>query len=124
MGWGARASSPAAFGVPPKALEPWHGSPKGRFKSEASRRDADWKRPRRSRSRFSLNGSGLEQPHSLVMLLIPWERLIFGPPFLFQISHDVQPCRPGRLVTPKFAHPLAACKVVAQLAVPHPIAAC
>ncbi|MGA3182244.1 MAG: hypothetical protein ABSF38_18100 [Verrucomicrobiota bacterium] len=34
------------------------------------------------------------------MLLIPWKRLIFFPPFLFQISHDVQPLRRGNLVTP------------------------
>jgi hypothetical protein len=37
------------------------------------------------------------------MLLIAWKRLIFGPPFLFQISNDVQPRRRGSLVTPKFA---------------------
>lgn len=54
------------------------------------------------------------------MLLVTWKRLIFGPPFLFQISNDVQPRRLGSLVTPKFAHLLNACKVMAQLAVAHP----
>jgi hypothetical protein len=57
----------------------------------------------------------------LVILLIPWKRLIFGPPFLFQISNDVQPPRLGSLVVPKFAHLLNACKVMAQLAVAHPV---
>ena len=55
------------------------------------------------------------------MLLVPWKRLIFGPPFLFQISNDVQPRRRGSLVAPKFAHLLNACKVMAQLAVAHPV---
>src|ERR1019366_9363321 len=63
----------------------------------------------------------LEKPHSLVMLLVPWKRLIFGPPFLFQISNDVQPRCLGSLVTPKFARLLNACKVMAQLAVAHPV---
>jgi hypothetical protein len=35
----------------------------------------------------------LEQPQSLVMLLVPWQRLIFGELFLFQISNDVQTAR-------------------------------
>src|ERR1035441_8250647 len=55
------------------------------------------------------------------MLLVSWKRLIFGPPFLFQISNDVQPRRHGSLVTPKLAHLLNACKVMAQLAVAHPV---
>ena len=54
------------------------------------------------------------------MLLVPWKRLVFGPPFLFQISNDVQPRRRGSLVTPKFARLLNACKVMAQFAVAHP----
>jgi hypothetical protein len=62
-----------------------------------------------------------EQPHSLIMLLVSWKRLIFGPPFLFQISNDVQPGRRGSLVAPKLAHPLNAGKVMAQLAVAHPV---
>jgi hypothetical protein len=49
------------------------------------------------------------------MLLVPWEHLVFGPPFLFQISDDVQSRRGGLLVTPKFAHLLNAFKVMAQL---------
>jgi hypothetical protein len=56
---------------------------------------------------------GLEQSHSLVMLLVPWKRLILGPPFLFQISNDVQPRCRSRLITPKFARLLNACKVMA-----------
>jgi hypothetical protein len=55
------------------------------------------------------------------MLLVPWKRLIFGPPFLFQVGNDVQPRRLGSLVTPKFAHLLNACKVMAQLPVAHPV---
>ena len=55
------------------------------------------------------------------MLLVPWKRLIFGPTFLFQVSNDVQPGRLGSLVTPKFARLLNACKVMAQLAVAHPV---
>ena len=35
----------------------------------------------------------LEQSHSLVMLLVPWQRLIFGQLFLFQISNDVKTAR-------------------------------
>ena len=30
------------------------------------------------------------------MLFVPWKRTVFGPPFLFQISNDVQPRRRGR----------------------------
>ena len=55
------------------------------------------------------------------MLLVPGKRLVFGPPFLFQISNDVQPRRCGRLVAPKFARLLNACKVMAQFAVAHPL---
>ena len=55
------------------------------------------------------------------MLFVPWKGLVFGPPFLFQISTDVQPRRRGRLVAPKFARLLNACKVMAQLAVAHPV---
>ena len=55
------------------------------------------------------------------MLLVPWKRHIFAPPFLFQISNDVQPRCYGGLVTPKFAHLLNACKVMAQFAVAHPV---
>ena len=62
-----------------------------------------------------------EQPHPLVVLLVPGKRLIFGPPFLFQICNDVQPRRRRGLVTPKFAHLLNACKVMAQFAVAHPV---
>jgi hypothetical protein len=42
------------------------------------------------------------------MLFVPWKRLIFGPPFLFQIGNDVQPRRYGSLVTSKLAHLLNA----------------
>jgi hypothetical protein len=38
------------------------------------------------------------------MLLVLGKQLIFGPPFLFQISNDVQSSRLCCLVTPKFAH--------------------
>ena len=62
-----------------------------------------------------------KKPHSFVMLLVTWKRLIFGPPFLFQISNDVQPHYRGSLVNPKFAHLINACKVMAQLAVAHPV---
>ena len=55
------------------------------------------------------------------MLLVPWKWLIFSPPFLFQISNDVQPRCLGSLVTPKFARLLNACKVMAQLPVAHPV---
>src|ERR1035441_1870296 len=55
------------------------------------------------------------------MLLVPWKRLIFGPPFLFQVSNDVQPRRRGSLVTPKLARLLNACQVMTQLAVAHPV---
>src|SRR5664279_5661600 len=55
------------------------------------------------------------------MLLVSWKRLLFGPPFLFQISNDVQPRRRGSLVAPEFAHLLNPCKVMAQLAVAHPV---
>ena len=52
MDWGARTSSSAAFGVSPKASEPFATAHQkvSRFHSHASRRDADWKRSRRSRS--------------------------------------------------------------------------
>src|SRR5208282_477451 len=68
-----------------------------------------------------LLGISLEQPYLLVVLLVPGKRLVFGPPFLFQISNDVQPRRRLSLVPPKFAHVLNACKVMAELAVSHPI---
>jgi hypothetical protein len=55
------------------------------------------------------------------MLLIPWKRLIFGPPFLFQISNDVHPCGHGSMVTPQFAHLLDSCKMMTQLTVTHPV---
>jgi hypothetical protein len=52
--WGAREPPPAAGGVPPKAFDLGDASQKvNRFAAGASRRDADWKRPGRSRSRFS-----------------------------------------------------------------------
>src|SRR5438132_1609091 len=54
----------------------------------------------------------LKQPHSLVMLLVPWKRLIFGPPFLFQISNYMRTRRRGSLVAPKFANLLNAGKVM------------
>ena len=60
----------------------------------------------------SMSGHQPKQPHSLVMLLIPWKLLIFGPPFLFQISNDVQSRGCGSSVTPKFGHLLNACKVM------------
>src|SRR5580693_6906936 len=62
-----------------------------------------------------------EPPHSLIMLLVPWKRLIFGPPFLFQFSNNMHPRRRSRLVTPKFARLLNARKVMVQLAVAHPV---
>jgi len=62
-----------------------------------------------------------KKPHSFVMLLVTWKRLIFGPPFLFQISNDVQPRRRGSLVAPKSARLLNACQVMPQLAVAHPV---
>ena len=55
------------------------------------------------------------------MLLVPWKRLVFGPPFLFQIGNDVQSRRGSRLVTPKFAHLLDAGKMMPQFAVAHPV---
>jgi hypothetical protein len=69
--------------------------------------------PLQDRPRYFQN-TLLQQPHFLVMLLVPWKGLIFVPPFLFQISDDVQPPRRGSLITPKFAHLLNACKVMAQ----------
>jgi len=55
------------------------------------------------------------------MLFVPWKRLVLGPPFLFQVSNNVQPGSGGSLVTPKFAHLLNACKVMAQFSVAHPV---
>jgi hypothetical protein len=49
------------------------------------------------------------------MLLVLGKHLIFGPPFLFQISNDVQSSRLCCLVTPKFAHLFDAGKVMAKL---------
>ena len=57
--WGARESAAAAVGVPPKAFDFGNASQKvNRVAAGASRRDADWKRPGRSRSRFQRHGSG------------------------------------------------------------------
>jgi hypothetical protein len=55
------------------------------------------------------------------MLLVPWKRLIFSPPLLFQIRNDVQPGGGGSLVSPELAHLLNARKVMAQLAVAPPV---
>jgi len=55
------------------------------------------------------------------MLFVAWKRLICGPPFLFQISYDVQSRRHGRLVTPKFPHLLNANQVMAQFPVAHAV---
>jgi hypothetical protein len=55
------------------------------------------------------------------MLLVPWKRLVFGPPFLFQISNDVQPCCGASMFSPKNAHLLNACKAMAQFALAHPV---
>jgi hypothetical protein len=68
-----------------------------------------------------MQDNSLEQPDSLVMLLVAWERLVFCPTFLFQIGDDVKPRGLGSLVAPKFAHLLNASDVMAQLAVAHPV---
>jgi len=65
-----------------------------------------------------LTRSRLEQPHSLVTLLVPWKRLIFGPSFLLQISGNVPPRRSGSLVAPKSERLLNVCKVMVYLPYP------
>jgi hypothetical protein len=55
------------------------------------------------------------------MLLVPRKRLLFGPPFLFQVSDDVKLRGCGCLVAPKFPHLFDTCKVMTQFAVAHPV---
>ena len=37
----------------------------------------------------------LKRPRSLVMLLVPWKRLTFGPFVLIQVGDDVRPLGGG-----------------------------
>jgi hypothetical protein len=62
-----------------------------------------------------------KQPYLLIVVLIPWKRIILCPTLLLQVSNDVQTGRLSGLVTPNLPHLVNACKMMAQSAMAHPV---